>query len=76
MKRGKNNKAKRIVKLINYIEEMLDYNIKTFKDPSLLDLYLFNTVNKLKITKLSRISNTYITYLQDQLSLKQEKLNG
>lgn len=76
MKRGKNNKAKRIVKLINYIEEMLDYNIKTFKDPSLLDLYLFNTVNKLKTTKLSRISNTYITYLQDQLSLKQEKLNG
>lgn len=76
MKRGKNNKAKRIVKLINYIEEMLDYNIKTFKDPSLLDLYLFNTANKLKTTKLSRISNTYITYLQDQLSLKQEKLNG
>jgi hypothetical protein len=76
MKRGKNNKAKRIVKLINYIEEMLDYNIKTFKDPSLLDLYLFNTVNKLKTTKLSRISNTYITYLQDSLSLKQEKLNG
>ena len=76
MKRGKNNKAKCIVKLINYIEEMLDYNIKTFKDPSLLDLYLFNTVNKLKTTKLSRISNTYITYLQDSLSLKQEKLNG
>lgn len=75
MKRGKNNKAKRIVKLINYIEEMLEYNIKTFKDPSLLDLYLFNTVNKLKTTKLSRISNTYINYLQDTLSLKQEKLN-
>lgn len=76
MKRGKNNKAERIVKLINYIEEMLDYNIKTFKDPSLLDLYLFNAVNNLKTTKLSRISNTYITYLQDSLSLKQEKPNG
>lgn len=31
MKRGKNNKAKRIVKLINYIEEMLEYNIKPLK---------------------------------------------
>lgn len=76
MKRGKNNKAKRIVKLINYIEEMLEYNIKTFKDPSLLDLYLFNTMNKLKNTKMSRISNGYISYLYDALSLKQEKLNG
>lgn len=76
MKRGKNNKAKRIVKLINYIEEMLEYNIKTFKDPSLLDLYLFDTVNKLKTTKLSRIPNTYINYLYNSLSLKQEKLNG
>lgn len=76
MKRGKNNKAKRIVKLINYIEEMLEYNIKTFKDPSLLDLYLFNTVNKLKNTKMHRISNGYIRYLYDALSLKQEKLNG
>lgn len=76
MKRGKNNKAKRIVKLIKYIEEMLEYNIKTFKDPSLLDLYLFNTVNKLKTTKLSRIPNTYINYLYNSLSLKQEKLNG
>lgn len=76
MKRGKNNKAKRIVKLINYIEEMLEYNIKTFKDPSLLDLYLFDTVNKLKTTKLSRIPNTYINYLYNSLSLKKEKLNG
>lgn len=76
MKRGKNNKAKRIVKLINYIEEMLEYNIKTFKDPSLLDLYLFNTMNKLKNTKMSRISNGYISYLYDALYLKQEKLNG
>lgn len=70
MKRGKNNKAKRIIKLINHIEEMLDYNIKTFKEPTLLDLYLFNTVNKLKSTKLSRISNTYIIYLYEALSLK------
>ena len=70
MKRGKNNKAKRIVELINHIEEILEYNTKTFKDPSLLDLYLFNTVNKLKSTKLSRISNTYIVYLYEALSLK------
>lgn len=76
MKRGKNNKAKSIVKLINCIEEILEYNIKTFKEPSLLDVYLFNTANKLKNTKLSRISNTYINYLYDALSLKQEKLNG
>ena len=76
MKRGKNNKAKRIIKLMNHIEEMLDYNIKTFKEPTLLDLYLFNTMNKLKNTKMSRISNGYIRYLYDALSLKQEKLNG
>lgn len=76
MKRGKNNKAKRIIKLIKHIEGMLDYNIKTFKEPSLLDLYLFNTMNKLKNTKMSRISNGYIRYLYDALSLKQEKLNG
>ena len=76
MKRGKNNKAKRIVKLIKHIGEMLEYNIKTFKEPSLLDLYLFNTINKLKNTKMSRISNGYIRYLYDALSLKQEKLNG
>lgn len=76
MKRGKNNKAKRIVKLIKHIEEMLEHNIKTFKEPSLLDLYLFNTINKLKNSKMSRISNDYIAYLYDSLSLKQEKLNG
>ena len=76
MKRGKNNKAKRIIKLINHIEEMLDYNIKTFKEQTLLDLYLFNTMNKLKNTKMSRISNGYIRYLYDALSLKQEKING
>lgn len=31
MKRGKNNKAKRIVKLIKHIEEMLEHNTKTLK---------------------------------------------
>lgn len=91
MKRGKNNKAKLGAGLLRKVRNAEDVIVANTPKPvrgsgktlritatliSLNAMRVYVLKTKVKNTKMSRISNGYIRYLYDALSLKQEKING